>query len=130
MTARRTTVLVVDDDTDFRALAAFVVASEGLTAIEAADCRQCLDVLRRDPEGVLAVLLDYYMPGMKPTLCVSAIRELIPPPVPVVLVTAAVDAGQRARELGLSHWLSKPFDLDDLRGILRAARSEDARPAV
>jgi DNA-binding response OmpR family regulator len=128
--ATKTTVLIVDDDTDFRGLVAFVVRAEGLIAVEAAYCRHALSVLRRDPERIVAVLLDYYMPGTAPALCVSAIRELITPTVPVVLVTAAVDATRRAKEIGLSQWLSKPFDLDELRNILRAAKREDARPTV
>ena len=83
MSAMRTTVLVVDDDADFRGLAAFVVASQGLIAVEAADCEECLEVLRKGPERIFAVLLDYYMPGMKPGPCVAGIRELLPATVPV-----------------------------------------------
>ena len=39
----------------------------------------------------------------------------------VVLVTAAVDPSRRAAELGLSQWLSKPFELEQIR--MTAARA-------
>ena len=40
------------------------------------------------------------------------------PRAPVLVVTAARDAAQRAAEVGADGYLAKPFDLDDLLGFI------------
>lgn len=119
-------VLIVDDDADFRELTAWVAERLGFDALTAEDCESGLATLRRERGRVVVVLLDYFMPGMDPLHCAGAFRAL--GPVPIVLCTAAVDAAQRAREVGLDRWLSKPFDLERLRQTIRDARAA-ARPA-
>lgn len=119
----RRAMLVVDDDPDFRELVRLAVEGDGVDVFEAEDCVRGLALLREMSERIAVVLLDYWMPNMAPARCAGCIRELVRPSTRVVLVTAAVDAKKRAAELGLTEWLSKPFDFDILREIVLGARA-------
>jgi CheY-like chemotaxis protein len=110
----RTIVMVIDDDPDFRELIAIVLQDWGLGCVAASDCAEALPVLERERDHLQAVLLDYFMPGLSPCACAQAILERIDPSVRVVLVSAAVDIGERAAELGLGRFLAKPFDTAQL----------------
>jgi CheY-like chemotaxis protein len=112
-------VLVVDDDRDLRELVAEIGASLGATVLEAGTCAEAVQLLSAHRGRIELVLLDYYMPRMTPVCCVAAIRGATEPQIPIVLVTASVDAARRAAELSLERWLAKPFAVDELVRILR-----------
>jgi CheY-like chemotaxis protein len=111
-------VLVIDDDPDFRELVGMVATSVGVDVLEAENCVDGLNILMKEQDRIRLLLLDYFLPGIAPVRCVEALRRTTADRVPIVLVTAAVDAGARAAELGLSRWLAKPFDLADLIRLL------------
>jgi DNA-binding response OmpR family regulator len=114
-------VLVIDDDDYFRELVALVLVDDGLVCIEARDCAAALPLLERERGRLRAVLLDYFMPGLEPRACIREILARIDSGVRVVLVSAAVDIGERAAELGLDRFLSKPFDLTQLHAAVMDA---------
>ena len=114
----RDTILVIDDDPDFREMVRMLVELQGLTLLEAPDCAQGLFIVHEQRERLRLVLLDYFMPGMDPARCASSVVAAAAPYVPVVLVTAAVNAAERAAELHLSRWLSKPFSPSTLESLL------------
>jgi CheY-like chemotaxis protein len=109
---------VVDDDPDLRELVAMIGASLGATVLEAGSCAEGVGLLRADRGQIELVLLDYYMPRMTPACCVACIRGATERRIPIVLVTASVDAAARAAELSLERWLGKPFGIDELARIL------------
>jgi CheY-like chemotaxis protein len=115
---KRDRVLMIDDDRDVRDLVALLVPDWGLTLVEAADCASALPLLERERERLRVVLLDYFMPGFDPRECMREIRARIDPGVLVVLVSAAVDIAERASELRLDRFLSKPFEIDQLRAVV------------
>jgi CheY-like chemotaxis protein len=115
------TVLIIDDDPDFRELTRLCLDGLDVDVLEAENCAQGVTLLREARDRVAVILLDYWMPGMTPAHCVARLRELKAPSARLILVTAAVDARMRARELGLSECLPKPLDSDVLRDIVRAS---------
>ena len=117
----RDCVMIIDDDADLRELIAASLADLHLSCVEAAGCPEALPLLDRHRARVRAVLLDYFMPGPSPVACAKAVLERVDPGVPVVLVSAAVDIGERAAELGLTRHLAKPFDLAQLRDVVLGA---------
>jgi DNA-binding response OmpR family regulator len=119
----RATVLVIDDDPDFRELVRLYIENDRIEVLEAEDCVRGVALLRKIRDRVNVVLLDYWMPNMEPARCAACIRELVRPSTRLLLVTAAVDARKRAAELGLKEWLSKPFDFDTLRSIVNTSRA-------
>jgi len=90
----------------------------GVPVLEASDCRAAAKLLAQEHARVRVILLDYLMPGMEPIACVGALRKLVERDVEIVLVTAAMDAAKRAAELGIARYLSKPFDVEQLRGVV------------
>jgi CheY-like chemotaxis protein len=48
--------------------------------------------------------------------------------IPAIAMSAMVDAGRKARELGARRFLPKPLDLDEVRGALRQVGCYLARP--
>jgi CheY-like chemotaxis protein len=111
-------VLVIDDDDDFRGLISTIGELHGVPILEASDCSSGLRVLKQQHSRIKLVVLDYFMPGMDPTVCGAAVIAQAGPEVPVVLVTAAADPGARARELRLSQWLAKPMELSVITDLL------------
>jgi CheY-like chemotaxis protein len=117
----RDRVLVIDDDPDFRELCSLVMNEWGLTVLEADSCTKALALLDAERSRIRAVLLDYFMPEFDPQRCAKEILARVDPGVPVVLMSAAVDIERRAAELGLDEFLSKPFEMVDLRAAVQAA---------
>jgi CheY-like chemotaxis protein len=112
-------ILVVDDDPNYRELMVLAGQLWGITVLEAGTCGQALQVLNREKNRIRLIFLDYYMPGMEPSQCASALMACAGPSIPIILATAAVDPAARAAELKLSQWLSKPFDITALEGLFR-----------
>ncbi|HEX4998636.1 MAG TPA: response regulator [Terriglobia bacterium] len=119
-------VLIVDDDSSYREMVRMICEIHGLTAFEAGDCSEALKVLQVERDRIRLVLLDYVMPGMKPVQCASAITAAVNPRTRVVLVTAADNASQRAQELQLAYFLSKPFAIELLEIHLDACPEDEA----
>ena len=124
MPRREGPVLVVEDDPDLRALEAELLSSAGYRVTTAADGLEALD--RVEEERPALVLLDMRMPRMDGWKFAAAFRERYGDACPIVVVTAAEDARQRADEVGASGWLAKPFDVDE---VLREVERHVASPA-
>ena len=60
------------------------------------------------------IVLDYQLPYLNGPHFVAAYRQLPGPHVPIVLITAATTAQERAAEVHADAYLGKPFDLDAL----------------
>jgi CheY-like chemotaxis protein len=112
----RDAVLVIDDDPDFREMVQMLLG-DSVTVFEAADCAAGLELLERERARVRLVLLDYWMPGKTPGECARCLMERAAPGVDVVLVTAAPNAAERAAELGIPRYLSKPFEIEQLERL-------------
>lgn len=116
------TVLVVDDDDAIRDITALALETVGGLAVVTADGgAAALDEARRHRPD--AVLLDVMMPGMDgPTTFRHLQADLELRVIPVVLLTAKVQAGERHgwEELGVTGVIAKPFDPMTLSAQLAA----------
>jgi CheY-like chemotaxis protein len=108
----RKTVLVVDDDPHVRELVVVVLEGAGYRVLTAGEGQEALAKVQEEMPGV--ILLDMKMPGMNGWQFAQAFRAQHDHAVPIVVLTAATDAGTRAREIQAEGYLGKPFDLDDL----------------
>lgn len=113
------TVLIVDDDPDIRDSIEELLRSDGLPSTTAANGEEALGSLERGTIGV--VLLDLMMPVMDGRKLVEEMRRRRLE-IPVILLSAGRDLRRVATELGLPA-VEKPFDLDDLLRLVRAALS-------
>jgi CheY-like chemotaxis protein len=123
------TVLVVDDDEELRTLLELVLMEAGYPVETAVDGR---DALRRVGERMPGViLLDMRMPGMDGWTFAREFRARYGRACPIVVVTAAENAGQRAAEVDAEGFLGKPFDMEDLlRAVERYGRGASEEHGV
>jgi CheY-like chemotaxis protein len=125
-------ILVVDDDPGIREVVALVLASEGYPVVIADDGAEALRVVTQAaPERAPGcLLLDMRMPVLDGW---GVARELKARGIalPIVVMTAAMDAPGWAAEIGAAAYLSKPFDLDHLlETVERVCAHGEAAPAA
>jgi two-component system KDP operon response regulator KdpE len=73
------------------------------------------------------ILLDLGMPDLDGATFLEQYREATTSPAPVVLLTGALDGVSRATELGVSMFLSKPFDLGTLVDVVDVYASRSGK---
>lgn len=115
-------LLITDDDRDFRETLGGVFAPRGFRTLLAADGEEALDVLRREP--VHLVMLDMHMPRLSGLETIRRIRQLdLDVALPCILISAALDdtIEEEARRQHAFSILSKPVRLKDITGIVQQA---------
>lgn len=110
--SKQNAVLVVEDDPALRGVLELTLADAGFRVITAENGREALERVAEEMPGV--ILLDMKMPGMNGWEFASVFRSRYDRMAPIVVVTAAQDARQRAQEVDAEGYLGKPFDLEDL----------------
>ena len=73
------------------------------------------------------ILLDLAMPDLDGASFLEQYRKATKSPAPVVLLTGALDGVSRATELGVSMFLSKPFDLGTLVDVVEVYASRNGK---
>jgi diguanylate cyclase (GGDEF)-like protein len=130
MTDPAATILIVDDDSDLRALLETLLRSQGYLVLTAANGEEALAaVARRAPD---LILLDILMPGLDGN---EVARRLKANPatenIPIIIVTVQLDRAARLAGLnaGAEDFLTKPIDRDELwlrvRNLLRLKKLAD-----
>jgi two-component system phosphate regulon response regulator PhoB len=123
------TVLTVDDDATLLRVLALRLELEGFQVLTADSGETALELLeRRRPD---AVVLDGVMPGLSGVEVCRLLREQ---PrgrdLPVVVLTANPSLEGEAVKAGADRFVSKPFDLDGLCGVLHALLESRGRPGA
>ena len=109
-------VLIVEDDQSLRDMLSDLLDGSGYRTVTASDGAAGLDTLRRAAPDL--VLLDVAMPIMDGlTFLRRRSDEACRLTVPVVVMSAQQRESE-ARKLGAQQFISKPFDLDDLLGVI------------
>jgi DNA-binding response OmpR family regulator len=109
-------VIVVEDDGDIAALLTDILETEGYASVAVSDTATLDGELQPRPD---LVVLDLRLTrggadGVLGTLRARGLSD-----VPVLLLSAASDLPDRARELGIAEYLAKPFELDDFIVTIR-----------
>lgn len=104
-------ILVIDDDSEIRAIITEVLRDEGYEVQAATNGAEGLAVIEQAQPSL--VLLDMRMPVLDGW---EFVRRLIKRgiEVPIIAMTAAQDARHWAHEIGAVGVLAKPFDLVEL----------------
>jgi CheY-like chemotaxis protein len=110
-------VLIVEDDDDLRELMACVVEEAGFPVTTASNGQVALDRVKGDQPAV--ILLDMRMPVLDGWGFARAYKDMPGPHAPIVVVTAAQNASNWADQVGAAAHLAKPFDLQDLVGLVQ-----------
>lgn len=114
-------ILVVEDEPLLRWSVAQALEASGNTVIEAADGSSAMWAIKHLPAADV-VLLDYRLPDSDGFSLLEDIRHLAPD-TPVVMMTAygTEEIRDRAKTLGVSGVLSKPFDVFSVDDVLKTA---------
>jgi CheY-like chemotaxis protein len=106
------TVLVIEDDLDLQNLMASLLELDGYRVERASHGLEGLAIIARHLPDL--ILLDMRMPVMDGWRFAQEFRERYDRLRPIVVVTAAADARERAAEIQADGYIAKPFDLDEL----------------
>jgi DNA-binding response OmpR family regulator len=123
------TVLIVDDEPDIVILLRLALEAAGYSTVQATDGQEALDVIREEHPDV--VLLDVMMPRMDGWATLEHIGETGENPR-VIMVTAKTASRDhdRAMEMGVDDFVTKPFEPEELlarmRKVLDSSGSTDS----
>ena len=107
------TVLIVDDSPSVRHLTSKIIKNANMNALVAKDGLEALEVLQNSTELPDVILTDVEMPRMDGyELLASLKKQELLREIPVTMITsrAGEKHRQKALELGVSKYLTKPFD--------------------
>ncbi len=112
-------ILLVEDNEINREVALELLGAQGIGVVTAADGREALQVLEREPFD--AVLMDCQMPVMDGFAATRALRERPAlRDLPVIAMTANAMVGDRERTLaaGMNDHIAKPINVDEMFATL------------
>ncbi|MCL5265960.1 MAG: response regulator [Chloroflexi bacterium] len=113
-----TRVLVVDDDVSVAKLLATLLSEEGFEAIPITSGQRALEVARGTKLDV--ILLDLMMPVVSGSMvCEQLKADDATKHVPVIIISGDGRVEEKARHLGATDFILKPFDLDDVVNRVR-----------
>ena len=113
-------LLIVDDEQSYRQLLTLVFETDGHQIRTAMNGREALKMLQEEPAEV--IITDVRMPDMNGIELLRNAREFLPD-VGVVLMTAfaTVETAREAFKLGADDFIQKPFDVEELKIIVKKA---------
>ncbi len=111
------TILIVDDEQHMRWIIEKTLAKEGYKTDSAATGAEGLAKLQST--GPDLVLLDLKLPDMNGIEVLRSMKQE-QPRVPVIMITAhgTVESAIEAMKIGASDYISKPFDIEELKIII------------
>lgn len=118
MPAKKTTIIVADDDPQLLRLTTRNLEFEGYTVLSARDGQQALSLI--EGESADLVLLDVMMPYLDGFSVCEQVREFSQ--VPIIMVTARGQDQDKVKglDLGADDYLTKPFSVEELLARVRA----------
>ena len=113
-------VMVVDDSVTVRRVTQRLLQREGYRVVLAADGLQALERLQEERPSV--VLSDIEMPRMDGFDLARNIRaDAMLKEMPIIMITSRIAEKHRiyAKELGVDHYLGKPYPEDELMSLVK-----------
>lgn len=110
-------VLITDDETLHREMLGMMVAGWGHTAVQAASGEQAIERAQAEPFDLF--LLDVFLPDMTALELIPLIKALQPDARIITLTgQSSRDLERRLRELGITYYMAKPFQREELQSIV------------
>ena len=122
-------LLVVEDEPENRLFIGLMLRNEGYDVLEAEDGFAAIEMLRNQPPPEL-ILLDVMMPGLNGWQVYEQIQQEPQwAAIPVVMLTALAQRAdvERAVQLGVDGYLTKPFEPADLLHTIEETLSRGVR---
>ena len=117
MIVERPSLLITDDDRDFRETLRGVFEPRGCRTLLAGDGEEALQIVQR--EKVHLLLLDMHMPRLSGLETIHLLKEF-PSPPPCILMSADLDdaLAEQARRADAFRVLSKPIRFEVITGVV------------
>jgi DNA-binding NtrC family response regulator len=114
------TILIIDDDTSLRRVLEYNLQEEGYVVLTAADGAAGLALFAAARPAL--VVTDLKMPGMSGFQVLAEVKAQ-DPDTPVIVITAfgAVETAVEAMKSGAYDYITKPFNRDELKLLVRKA---------
>ncbi len=116
-------VLVVDDERSMRDFLKILLEKEGHKVATAVNGERALEILESQPVEV--VVSDIRMPGISGIELLETIKSDFPD-LPVIMITAfaSPDDAVLAMKNGAFDYISKPFNVDEIKSVIESATSK------
>jgi CheY-like chemotaxis protein len=111
-------ILIIEDDSDIAFVLKTVIELDGYSAMTAANGQIALDLIKSDGPFQL-IFLDMQMPIMNGWIFAENFYKLYGHVVPIVVMTAAADSKQRAKEVNANDCLAKPFEFVEFQAMVK-----------
>ncbi|MBI2336694.1 MAG: response regulator [Deltaproteobacteria bacterium] len=113
-------ILIADDEPELCDVLKKVLCKEGYRVLTATTGEKALALLKK--ERVRLLLLDLKMPGINGLEVLKEIHQGFTKPAPQVVILTAhsgLSSAREAMELGATDYLTKPFDLDEVKAVVK-----------
>ncbi len=113
-----TTVLIADDEEDFREIFSNIIEKMGYAVLTAQDGFGALELIDANPVDI--ALIDFKMPGMTGLELLREIKQRSPG-TEVIVITGmgTIDSAVEAMKSGAYDYITKPVNFEELENILR-----------
>ena len=117
------TILVVDDELSMREFLKILLEKEGYRILTAANGAEAIDIAAID--SIDLVVSDIRMPGINGLELLAILKEKNPG-LPVIMITAfaSPDDAVSAMKNGAFDYITKPFNVDEIKDVIRSATSQ------
>lgn len=111
-------ILIVDDEQSYQKILSHVFELEGHSVRTAGNGREAIERLSEEPADL--IISDVRMPDLNGIETLSIVRETLPD-VGVIFMTAFADVemAREAFKLGADDFVTKPFDVEELKLIVK-----------
>lgn len=118
MEAYAKSILVVDDQEGVCQLLQELLICEGFQVATACNGYEALEQIKTLRPDIL--LIDMKMPGMSGIDVLTALQDIEHNCLPIMMTAyGELEIIKEAERLGVSQFITKPFDIDELRQIIR-----------
>jgi len=116
-------ILVVEDDWQMAQTISWLLEEAGFSVEVARDGQAGWEQAQRSRPGLVA--LDWRLPWLSSLQFAEHLRQRYGDSVPILLITADAQVQDKAKQLGATDWLSKPFEIDQfLAAVKRLVQPE------
>lgn len=123
MDAGAKTILVVDDQEGVRQLLFEILHTEGFYVATAADGQEALEMMVSLSPAIL--IIDMKMPGMSGLDVLKELQKKGSNCLSIMMTAyGELEIVKEALQLGVTHFINKPFDIDEFRQVIQKALQE------
>jgi DNA-binding response OmpR family regulator len=124
MVAAKPSILLIDDQEGIVNFLTVKLKGSGYRVSCARDGEKGLELARKTNPDL--ILLDIIMPGIDGIDVLRSLRQFSD--VPVIVLSIAEGVNEKVMAMGATAFVSKPFDINELMGLIKATLEPNCSP--